>query len=174
MVDGRLGVAVWLWIVAAATVIAAQSTRADAERGRDRPDPRIAAADERRVETARSTGPWRNPSLVIGADGVDLIAQGVPSGRATVAVADLRRTLVNLPIEAWPLGRVAAVQDNGLRAVDTLAVRTHETQRQSVSIMTRRFGFFGHCESKSCWCPAGRPSSSPLRSAPADVAGRRA
>ena len=81
-------------------------------------DPRIGAANPRQVEEAQATDSWDNPSLVIGVDNVDLIARGLPSGRTTVAIADLRRALVGLPIEAWPLGRVVTVGDNGLRSVD--------------------------------------------------------
>jgi len=81
-------------------------------------NPRIGTANPRLVEEARTAGPWRNPSLVIGVDDVDLVARGLPSGRRSVAVADLRRALIGLPVEAWPLGRVVAVQDTGLRGLD--------------------------------------------------------
>jgi hypothetical protein len=81
-------------------------------------DPRIGAANPQQVEEAQATDSWDNPSLVIGVADIDLIARGLPSGRTTVAIADLRRALVGLPIEAWPLGRVVTVGDNGLRSVD--------------------------------------------------------
>jgi hypothetical protein len=51
-------------------------------------------------------------------EGIEVIAQGLPSGRQTVASADLRRTLVALQVSAWPYGRVVAVQDASLRAGD--------------------------------------------------------
>lgn len=99
-------------------VAAAQPLQAAVDRGRDGLDPRIGAANPRQVEEAQATDSWDNPSLVIGVDDVDLIARGFPSGRTTVAIADLRRALVGLPIEAWPLGRVVTVEDNGLRSAD--------------------------------------------------------
>jgi hypothetical protein len=58
------------------------------------------------------------PYLVFGREGIEVITQGVPSGRQTVAAADLRRTLVALPASAWPYGRVVAVQDTSLRGGD--------------------------------------------------------
>ena len=46
------------------------------------------------------------------------VAKGVPSGRQTVASTDLRRTLLELPVTAWPYGRVVVVQDSGIVAAD--------------------------------------------------------
>ena len=40
------------------------------------------------------------------------------SGRQTVAVADLERMLIGLPLAGWPYGRVAAVEENSIRAGD--------------------------------------------------------
>jgi hypothetical protein len=56
--------------------------------------------------------------LVIGADGIEVIATSLPAGRNTVASSDLQRTLIELPVNAWPYGRVVVVQDTGLRASD--------------------------------------------------------
>jgi hypothetical protein len=38
--------------------------------------------------------------------------------RRTVASTDLQRTLVDLAVSAWPYGRVAAVEEIGIREVD--------------------------------------------------------
>jgi hypothetical protein len=58
---------------------------------------------------------WKNPYLVVGPGSIEVIASGIPAGRRTVAPTALRRTLVDLPVTAWPYGRVVAVQETGPR-----------------------------------------------------------
>jgi len=55
---------------------------------------------------------------VIRREGIEVIAKGLPAGRQTVASTDLQRTLIELPVTAWPYGKVVAVQDIGIRAAD--------------------------------------------------------
>ena len=61
---------------------------------------------------------WQNPYLVIRRDGIEVIGSGITSGRRTVVATDLERTLIELPITAWPYGRVVVVQEIGIRAAD--------------------------------------------------------
>ncbi len=63
-----------------------------------------------------------HPYLVIGADGIGIFSKAVPKGRKTVPVADLRRTLLSLPVDAWPYGRVIAIQEAGIRSGDDAKV----------------------------------------------------
>jgi hypothetical protein len=56
--------------------------------------------------------------LVIRREGIEVIARGLPAGRQTIASTDLRRTLIELPVTAWPYGRVVGMQDIGLRSGD--------------------------------------------------------
>jgi hypothetical protein len=79
-------------------------------------DPRIGAAAPKRYASVRDAKDWQNPYLVIRRDGIEVIAKQLPTGRKTVAAVELERTLVGLPVTAWPYGRVAAVQENGVRA----------------------------------------------------------
>ena len=79
---------------------------------------RIGPGDPQRYESIRDAKDWQNPYLVIRRDGIEVIAKGLPSGRQTIASTDLRRTLVALPVTAWPYGRVVALQDIGIRASD--------------------------------------------------------
>ena len=113
----KLSAAVVLTICAA-TALAARPTQGDTTAPRGRLNPRIAAADKQRYKSIQDAKAWLNPYLVIGADGIEVIAKSIPSGSKTVASADLRRTLIELPVDAWPYGRVAALQDTGLRAAD--------------------------------------------------------
>jgi len=98
--------------IAAANVRAAlpiQLTAAQSERL----DSRIGPANLERYKSIRNPRDWENPFLVIDRGGIDVIAKALPSGRTTVARAELQRTLIALPIAAWPYGRVVALQDTG-------------------------------------------------------------
>jgi hypothetical protein len=79
---------------------------------------RIGPANPQRYKSVHDARKWENPILVIRAEGVQVISQGLRSGERTVAPTDLRRTLINLPVTAWPYGRVVVVQDIGVRAAD--------------------------------------------------------
>jgi hypothetical protein len=76
---------------------------------------RIGPANPDRYKSIRDAKDWENPYLVIRRDGIEVIAKSLPSGRTTVAAADLQRTLIALPVTAWPYGRVIVVQDIGIR-----------------------------------------------------------
>jgi hypothetical protein len=75
-------------------------------------DPRIGPANPHRCRSVRDAQDWENPYLVICRDGIQVIAKGVPSGRQTIASADLQRTLIELTVAAWPYGRVVAVSES--------------------------------------------------------------
>ena len=81
-------------------------------------NPRIGSANPRLYESIRDAKDWANPYLVIGQDGIEVISKNLPSGRMTVASTDLQRTLIELPLFAWPYGRVVAVQDTGVHEAD--------------------------------------------------------
>jgi hypothetical protein len=81
-------------------------------------NPEIRPAAPQRYKSIRDAKDWENPYLVIRRDGIEVIAKGLASGRKTVAAADLEHTLIELPVAAWPYGRVAAVQEIGIRAAD--------------------------------------------------------
>ena len=59
---------------------------------------------------------WPNPIVVVNADGFYMIMT-VDGERVQeeLNLADLEKTLKELKLERWPLGRVVAVQENGLR-----------------------------------------------------------
>lgn len=86
-------------------------------------DPRIGAAAPELYKSVRDAKDWENPCLVIRRDGIEVIGKQLPAGRQTVAVADLERTLIRLPVSAWPYGRVAAVQENSVREGDRSDVK---------------------------------------------------
>ena len=79
---------------------------------------RIGPANPQRYKSIHDAKKWQNPILVIHADGIQVISRGLSSGDRTVAPTDLRQTLIDLPLTAWPYGRVVAVQGIGLHPAD--------------------------------------------------------
>jgi hypothetical protein len=79
-------------------------------------DSQIGPANPQRYKPIQTAKDWGNPYLLISRDGVVVIAKGLPSGRQTVASTELQRTLIGLPLSAWPYGRVVALQGIGIRA----------------------------------------------------------
>jgi hypothetical protein len=90
---------------------------------------RIGPANPQQYKSIHDAKNWQNPILIIRQEGVEVISKSLPSGRRTVASTDLRRTLIDLPVTAWPYGSVVAVQDIGLRAADFSDVQPIEDNR---------------------------------------------
>ena len=70
-----------------------------------KPDP----AQYRFVQDAKD---WKNPYLVVGRDGIEIL--GITEVGHAIAVASIRGELESLPDSAWPYGLVVAVQENGI------------------------------------------------------------
>jgi hypothetical protein len=88
---------------------------------------RILAIPQAAPEKYRSPGAmkgWRNPYLIIRADGVGLLDPDDHLERI-LEPEELTQTLGNLPPSAWPYGRVVAVTENGVRgsADDEIRIR---------------------------------------------------
>jgi len=72
-------------------------------------DSRIGSAVRARYENVRDGKDWLNPNLSLCPSGaVDLIVHSV-THRSQVSLSELRASLVKLPVEAWPYGRIVAV-----------------------------------------------------------------
>jgi hypothetical protein len=69
---------------------------------------------------------WRNPYLIIRADGVGLLDADDHLERI-LKPAELTQALGDLPPSAWPYGRVVAVTENGVRgsADDDVKIRAN-------------------------------------------------
>jgi hypothetical protein len=81
-----------------------------AQKDSEQLDPRIGPAHAQQYKSTRDGKDWKNPKLVIRRDGIEVIASGLRSG-PIVAPADLQRTLIDLPVTAWPYGRVVPVHE---------------------------------------------------------------
>jgi hypothetical protein len=113
----RLFGAAVVMTLAVASVFADRHVQNDAVQA-GRLSSRIGLANPDRYKSIREANHWENPYLVIRRDGIEVIAKSLPSGRTTVPSVDLPRTLIALPVTAWPYGRVAAVQEISIRAGD--------------------------------------------------------
>jgi len=74
---------------------------------------RIPAADPEKYRFIRDAKDWTNPYLIVKSDTIEVIAKAISSGREIVTLGGLREALVNLPLAAWPYGRVVAIQPQG-------------------------------------------------------------
>jgi hypothetical protein len=101
-------------VASALAVGPAQSVSAQA----GRLDSRIGPANPQRYKSILDAKDWENPYLVVRRDGIEVIAKALSSGRQTVNAADLQRPLIELPVAAWPYGRVVALSDIGIVAPD--------------------------------------------------------
>ena len=96
---------------------------------------RIGSAAPQRYKSIRDANDWENPYLIIRRDGIEVMVKRLPSSRKTVAAADLARTLIGLPVTAWPYGRVVAVQEISIREAD----RSDENRSLTISRWHSRF-----------------------------------
>ena len=77
---------------------------------------RIPPPDLNKYRSARDARDWRNPYLMVQANGIrpTIVAMETP----TMSPADVVAYLEKLPSIAWPYGLVVAVAENGLRGPD--------------------------------------------------------
>ena len=77
----------------------------------------IPTADPQRYAGMRDMKAWRNPYLIVRADGVGLLE--VSNNEQQIVDPDkLSEALAKLPASAWPYGRVVAIQEIGAAGSD--------------------------------------------------------
>ena len=76
-------------------------------------DSRIGPAARQKYAAVTDMKDWLNPYVTVCLQGVELRATAI-NHKSLVTPADLRAALVKLPIEAWPYGRVVALQECSL------------------------------------------------------------
>jgi hypothetical protein len=74
---------------------------------------RIPAADPEKYSSVRDAKDWANPYLIVKSNTIEVISKTISSGREIVTLDGLREALINLPLTAWPYGRVVAIQPQG-------------------------------------------------------------
>jgi hypothetical protein len=99
-------------------------------------DPQIGRANPQRYKSIRDGQDWENPRLIIRRDGIEVIAKGSPPGGQIVASTDLQRTLIELPVSAWPYGKVVIVRDIGIVDADGADEQpTNENREAALAIL---------------------------------------
>ena len=94
-------------------------------------DDRIPPADRTKYREVRDGSNWKNPFLVIGGDGIEIRYEG--GSWRLVSTAALARSLVTLPVTAWPYGRVVAASENGVRGIgDTEPIERNKKEAEKV------------------------------------------
>ena len=96
------------------------------------PDPQtilqaIPPADSAKYTHIRDMKNWRNPYLIVRADGVVLF-DSADSAEILLKPEDVVPALAKLPASYWPYGRVVAAQENAVRGSeqDGVAIRRNK------------------------------------------------
>jgi hypothetical protein len=84
----------------------------------DQLDSKIPSAAPEKYQSVRDGKDWANPYLIIRADGIEVVAKNLPKHGKAIALKAVKKTLTGLPVEAWPYGKVVAVQEIGIRSDD--------------------------------------------------------
>lgn len=87
---------------------------------------RIPEADPKKYQGIRAAKDWRNPYLIVRADGIEIV--GMTSDGSHIAVESLAAALESLPDSAWPYGLVVAIQGNGIVAGESDRARIDANQ----------------------------------------------
>jgi len=76
----------------------------------------LPAPKDEEIRKIRTPDKWQNPYVIISADGYELILADKKRSNRNLTLDELETTLLDLPLERWPLGKVIAVQEAGLRS----------------------------------------------------------
>jgi len=79
-------------------------------------NPKIGPADPEKYKDIRDAKDWQNPYICVRTHDIQLRSKGMSSAPQTMPTTRLRESLLKLPIEAWPYGRVIAVQEVSIRS----------------------------------------------------------
>ncbi|HSE36039.1 MAG TPA: hypothetical protein VLG74_01975 [Blastocatellia bacterium] len=76
----------------------------------------VPPADLSATQRARTPADWKNPFLLISAEGFEMSRSHGASGDNSVSVDRMREILLDVPVESWPYGRIVAVQEICIRS----------------------------------------------------------
>src|SRR5436190_14433909 len=76
----------------------------------------LPAPDDQEIRKIRTGDEWHNPYVIVHRDGYELILHDQPRRDLHLSLDDLEQSLLKMPLERWPLGKVVAVQESGLRS----------------------------------------------------------
>src|ERR1035438_7506099 len=98
---------------------------------------RIPSADPKKYQGIRDGKGWRNPYLIVRADGIEIA--GTASGGSPIPVESVAAALESLPNSSWPYGLVVAIQINGVGASEAERSRI-ETNQMSLEPLLGELG----------------------------------
>lgn len=96
---------------------------------------RIPKADVRKYRGIQSGKDWKNPYLIVKADGIEIL--GVTPGGHSIATDSVAIALMSLPDSAWPYGLVVAVQDIGIVSGEEEIAQIKTNRRILIRILSR-------------------------------------
>jgi hypothetical protein len=82
---------------------------------------------------------WRNPYVMVSAEGYELILRSRPRSDERMSLDEMRRRLEILAASEWPLGRVVAVQENGLASRRSIVTQRIGELRLLLKTLCLRF-----------------------------------
>jgi hypothetical protein len=87
----------------------------------------IPPADSAQYDRIQDMKKWRNPYLIVRADGVALL-DAADNAEIAVKPEEVIAELARLPVSNWPYGRVVAAAESGVRASeqDGVAIRRNK------------------------------------------------
>jgi hypothetical protein len=97
---------------------------------------RVPPANVSAYRSIRDTTEWRNPFLMVGADGISIRWGKSAAKPVTKPPAQVIAYLEKLPPQAWPYGLVVAEAENGVRDVGEDA-RIKNNREQIVRLLRR-------------------------------------
>ena len=96
-----------------------ESSKSPVESAQTELDSRIPPDDPDKYKSVREPKDWQNPYLVIQRDGIAFRCLALSQQEwQIIPPEELRRRLIDLPVTAWPYGRVIAIQEMGIRSGD--------------------------------------------------------
>ena len=98
---------------------------------------RIPDADPKKYQGIHDAKDWRNPYLIVRADGFEVA--GVSDAKIPLTVDEVTTILQGLSVSAWPYGRVVAIQVNGLVGSESEQSRMVESR----NLLSGRLGELG-------------------------------
>jgi len=75
------------------------------------PEPR-----DEEIRKIRTAEEWHNPYVMVYRDSFELVLHDRARSPERLLLAELEKSLLDLPLTRWPLGRVVAVQEIAIRA----------------------------------------------------------
>jgi len=68
------------------------------------------------IRQIRAADEWHNPFIIVHRDGYAAVLHHQPRSQQSLTLEELEQSLLQLPLERWPLGKVIAVSESGLRS----------------------------------------------------------